>query len=37
VLVAWALGLCVARCLSEPANRWLRRRMLKPASVVATA
>jgi peptidoglycan/LPS O-acetylase OafA/YrhL len=37
VLIAWALGHGVARYLSEPANRWLRRRLLRPASVVARA
>jgi peptidoglycan/LPS O-acetylase OafA/YrhL len=37
VLLAWALGHLVARALSEPANRWLRRRLLRPASVAAPA
>ncbi|UPG96225.1 acyltransferase family protein [Luteibacter aegosomatissinici] len=37
VLIAWALGYGVATYLSEPANRWLRRRLLRPVSAAATA
>jgi len=37
LLLAWALGHAVARYFSEPANRWLRRRLLKPAPAPAVA
>ncbi|MGN6479839.1 MAG: acyltransferase family protein, partial [Luteibacter sp.] len=35
--LAWALGYAVARYFSEPADRWLRRRLLKPATAPAVA
>lgn len=37
VLLAWALGQAVATFLSDPANRWLRRRLLPPAPSRAAA
>jgi peptidoglycan/LPS O-acetylase OafA/YrhL len=37
VCLAWLLGWLVSRYLSEPANRALRARMLKPARAAATA
>jgi peptidoglycan/LPS O-acetylase OafA/YrhL len=33
VVLAWGLGQLVAVVFSEPASRWLRQRLLKPASV----
>lgn len=37
VLIAWALGWFVSRYASEPANRWLRRRLMRPRVAVAPA
>lgn len=37
VVLAWGLGQLVAVGFSEPANRWLRARFVKPASVASPA
>ena len=34
LLLCWALGVLVARGVSQPCERWLRRRLLKPAGAV---
>lgn len=36
MLIAWGLGWAVSRYASEPANRWLRRRLARSGATVST-